>query len=96
MFAVIFRATINQLDSEYSSMAIKLRDLAMKEYGCTEFVSLTEGNQEIAISYWPDEAAIQQWKQQSDHLIAQSLGSEKWYDQYKVEIVEIKRSYSKA
>lgn len=94
MYAVIFRATVNQLDPQYSEMATKLRDIAMKEYGCTEFVSLTENDQEIAISYWPDEVAIRNWKQQSDHLIAQTFGKKKWYSQYQVEVVEIKRAYS--
>jgi len=29
-----------------------MRDLAINKYGCSEFISTTEGNNEIAISYW--------------------------------------------
>ena len=94
MYAVIFRAKVQNLDTQYSEMAQTLRDLAHSEFGCLDFISLTEGDQEIAISYWPDEASIRRWKQHSDHLLAQTLGKEKWYSQYSVEITEIKRQYS--
>ncbi len=52
MYAVIFRAEILELDAEYAAMARRMRDLAIDEYGCVEFVACTEGNTEIAISYW--------------------------------------------
>ncbi|GLQ29856.1 antibiotic biosynthesis monooxygenase family protein [Litoribrevibacter albus] len=96
MFAVIFRAKVKELDQQYSEMAAKLRDIAMNEFGCTDFISLTEGDQEIAVSYWPSEENIKNWKQHSDHLIAQSFGKKKWYSHYQVEVVEIKRSYASA
>lgn len=94
MYAVIFTATVGDQDTRYGEMAVKLRDLAMAEFGCTDFVSVTEGEQEIAISYWPDEASIQAWKQQAKHQVAQQLGREGWYKHYKVEVVRILRSYS--
>ena len=36
MYAVIFRAEVNQLDSRYSEMASKMRTVAISEYGCIE------------------------------------------------------------
>jgi len=58
MYAVIFRAEINELDSRYSEMASRMRELAINKYGCIEFTSVTEGAQEIAISYWQDQEQI--------------------------------------
>jgi len=95
MYAVIFRAEINKLDSRYSCMTSKMKDLAISKYGCTEFISVTEGSQEIAISYWQDREQIKQWKQNSEHLVAQELGQSIWYKSYRVQIVEILREYSK-
>jgi len=95
MYAVIFRAEINKLDSRYSEMASRMRDLAINKYGCTEFTSVTEGVQEIAISYWQDQEQIKKWKRDSEHLVAQELGQAIWYKSYKVQIVEILREYSK-
>ena len=94
MYAVIFRAEINKLDSRYSEVASQMRELAIKEYGCTEFISVTDGAQEIAISYWQDQEQIKQWKQDSEHLVAQKLGRSIWYKSYKVQILEILREYS--
>jgi len=38
---------------------------------------------------------IKLWKENSEHLVAQELGKEKWYEDYTVEIVEIISQYSK-
>ncbi len=93
MYAVIFRATIRQLDSAYSDMASQLRQLALDRYGCLEFTAVTEGEQEIAISYWSDLEQIKQWKQDPLHLQAQQLGKQQWYRDYRVQIVEVLREY---
>ena len=94
MFVVIFRATARQLDADYSATAARLRELALTQFGCLEFVAVTEGNQEVALSYWPDEASIRAWKQHTDHLMAQQLGRVRWYSGYCVEVAEIKRQYT--
>lgn len=93
MYVVIFRATARALDPEYSTTAARLRQMALQEFGCLDFVAVTEGSQEVALSYWPDEASIRAWKQQADHLMAQQLGRERWYSGYTVEVAEIKRRY---
>ncbi|MEE8388983.1 MAG: antibiotic biosynthesis monooxygenase [Acidiferrobacterales bacterium] len=93
MYAVIFRAEINQLDSEYLETARKMRDLALSEYGCIEFTSTTEGNHEISISYWKTQEHIKAWKENEEHLTVQEVGKRKWYKSYFVQIVEILRQY---
>jgi heme-degrading monooxygenase HmoA len=93
-FVVIFRAKARTLDAEYSAMAAQMRELALTRFGCLDFTAATEGEQEIAVSYWPDEASIRAWKQHTDHLAAQRLGRERWYASYSVEIAEVKRRYS--
>lgn len=95
MFVVIFRAKIRLLDDEYSKTAARLRELALKEFGCIEFSALTEGSEEIALSYWPSEESIKLWKAHPEHLAAQKLGREKWYESYSVQVAEILREYGK-
>lgn len=92
-FAVIFKADVRQLDADYDMTAQAMRHLAMDEHGCLEFTSLSEGNREIAISYWPDLESIKRWKSDPNHQRAQQLGRERWYENYKVEVVEILREY---
>ena len=94
MYAVIFKAEINQLDKSYSETALRMRELAINKYGCTEFVAVTEGNYEIAISYWETQEQIVKWKQDAEHLVAQEQGRNTWYKSYKVEVVEVIREYA--
>lgn len=94
MYAVIFRAEINQRDQEYSDTAVRLRSLAMEKYGCRNFVATTEGDQEIAISYWETLEQISRWKQDAEHIKAQQLGRSKWYRTYQIQIVEVLREYN--
>ena len=94
MFAVIFKAKVGIQDSQYSETVGVMRDLAFSKYNCQDFVAVTEGEQEIAISYWLSETDIKNWHQDAQHAVAQQLGREKWYSSYTVEVVEIKRRYS--
>ncbi len=93
MYAVIFRAQIGELDDGYSEMAARLRDRALGEFGCLEFTACTEGDAEIAISYWPDLAHIKAWKADPLHREAQALGRQRWYRSYQVQIVEVLKDY---
>lgn len=93
MYAVIFKATVNAPTPEYHELARRMRDLARNRYGCAEFVSVTEGKQEIAISYWRSLEDIKKWKQDAEHLSAQALGRSQFYESYQVQIVEVLREY---
>lgn len=93
MYAVIFRATIQKVDAEYSSTAQVLRKAALEEFGCLDFVSVTEGAQEIAVSYWLSLEHIARWKAHLAHQHAQQKGREKWYASYQVGVTEVVRSY---
>jgi len=74
-------------------MAKRMRNLAINEYGCVEFIACTEGNNEVAISHWESAEQILHWKQNSEHLVAQDKGRSKWYNSYTVEVVEVVRAY---
>ncbi len=94
MYVVIFRAQIRQLDEYYTAMAAQLRQMALQEYGCTAFHASCESGQEIALSYWPDLASIQRWREASLHLEAKSMGRDSWYTAYSVDIARLERGYS--
>ena len=92
MYAVIFKATVADLDDEYFRVAEDLKKLAFEKYGCQDFVSVTEGDKEIAISYWKSEQQIQDWKNDPEHRLAQANGRDKWYKSFSVEVCELIRS----
>ena len=91
MYVVIFKATIAELDAGYLETAARLKELAFTKYGCRDFSSVTEGDEEIAISYWDTRQQIRDWKNDPEHRHAQKLGREKWYRSFSVEVCEIVR-----
>ena len=95
MYAVIFLAKVKEFDEEYLNISKKMRVLAMEKYSCTGFTAVTEGKQEIAISYWPSLEHIESWKNDLEHIKAQKLGQERWYSEYKVQVVRVEREYEK-
>jgi heme-degrading monooxygenase HmoA len=89
VFAVIFKATIAEFDDEYYQTADSLKRLAFEKYGCLDFTSVTQGHEEIAISYWQSEQHIREWKNDPLHRLAQARGRDKWYQSFSVEICEV-------
>jgi len=93
MVVVIFRAKVRALDKEYSQVAARMREIALEQFGCLEFYSVTEGSDEVALSYWQNEADIKAWKSHPEHVLAQQTGRERWYESYSVQIAAISREY---
>jgi len=93
MYVVIFRAKVRALDAEYSKTAARMRELALSSFGCLEFHVVTEGTNEVALSYWPSEESIRAWKSHPEHVLAQRAGQERWYESYSVQVANITREY---
>jgi len=95
-FVVIFRATHKpDIGDDYLSTAMSLRDKALANYGCEEFVyATTPEGEEIAISFWPDRDSILAWKNDEEHRAAQKRNPE-WYSSYRIQVGEISRDYGR-
>jgi heme-degrading monooxygenase HmoA len=93
MVVVIFRAKIRHLDADYADVAARMRELALTQFGCLEFQAVSEGADEVALSYWPDEASVLAWKSHAEHILAQQMGRQRWYQSYVVQVAHIGREY---
>ncbi len=93
MFAVIFKAKIKQLDDNYFIAAKRMRELALNEYGCLDFTCVTQGQTELAISYWSSKEQIKNWKENTEHLEVQGKGKTFWYESYTVQVLEVLHQY---
>lgn len=94
MFVVIFRAKVRALDDEYARVAARMRELALTQFGCIEFHAVSEGDSEVALSYWRDQESIRAWRAHGQHVLAQELGRERWYESFVVQVASIVRGYS--
>jgi len=92
-YAVIFTSKRTSLEEGYNDASNQMELLAKKQPG---FLGLETAREEIGItiSYWESLEAIKKWKQNSEHLIAQKNGKEKWYSQFHVRICKVEREYS--
>jgi len=89
-FAVIFKAQLAGVDEAYFSLSKILRKRAMEEFGCVEFVSLElEPGEEVTISYWSSMEQIEAWRNDPQHLQAQSLGKSQWYASLDTQVVDL-------
>ncbi|WP_047548711.1 antibiotic biosynthesis monooxygenase family protein [Psychroserpens sp. Hel_I_66] len=91
-YAVIFTSTQTKDVEGYTEMAIQMEHLAKKQKG---FLGMESARNDIGItvSYWESLEAIKNWKQQTDHLVAQQKGRTNWYHWYKVRICKVEREY---
>jgi heme-degrading monooxygenase HmoA len=94
--AVIFTSVRADADGAgYAVMAERMEELAAQQDG---FVSIDsardpESGVGITVSYWRDDASAVAWKQVAEHLEAQRIGRERWYESYAVVVATVDRSY---
>ena len=91
-YAVIFTSLKTTDDEGYTAMAQKMSELAQQQPGYLGHESARDGIG-ITVSYWESLEAIQHWKLQTDHLLAQQQGREQWYSHYKTRICKVERDY---
>lgn len=92
-YAVIFTSKRTQGDLGYADMATKMVALAKQQTG---FLGMESAREDVGItvSYWQSLTAIEEWKSNLDHLQAQHLGKEKWYQNYHVRIARVEKDYA--
>ncbi|HTL81463.1 MAG TPA: antibiotic biosynthesis monooxygenase [Bacteroidia bacterium] len=91
-YAVIFSTYRTEGDNGYSAMAERMEELAKTQPGFLGIESVRE-EMGITVSYWKDLESIKNWKQNSEHMVAQKMGREKWYATFKLRIAKVERDY---
>lgn len=91
-YAVIFTSIRTDGDNGYGNMADAMVEAAAKQPG---FLGVESAREElgITVSYWDSLESIAAWKQDADHLVAQKLGRDRWYETYKTRICRVERDY---
>lgn len=95
-YAVVFSSQLRPEDEGYAAMASHMFELARGQPGCLgiEHARDMDGFG-LTVAYFTDEAAIAAWKANSEHVAAQKLGREKWYEHYHVRVARVERDYDK-
>jgi glutathione S-transferase len=96
--AVIFTSRRRQDASAatdgYAEMAARMEALARGQPGFRDMLTVRGSDGVgITVATFDSEAAAAAWKQHPQHLEAQRLGRERFYEWYRLEITEVTRSY---
>lgn len=91
-YAVIFTSIRTDFEEGYADMATRMVEMAHEQPG---FLGVESARTEIGItvSYWESPESIRAWKQVFEHLVAQQIGRERWYESYKVRVCKVERDY---
>jgi heme-degrading monooxygenase HmoA len=99
MYAVIFEVwpSKNGKD-EYLKIAAQLKLFLENREGfisIERFQSLVDENKLLSLSFWEDEKAIETWRNQFEHRIAQDKGNAKIFEKYRIRVANVVRDYTK-
>ena len=90
-FAVIFTVQRTLSDEDmYILTSERMVELAQQQAGFLGVESVRgDDGIGITVSYWIDREAIANWRQQAEHLAAQAMGRQEFYDWYRVRVAEV-------
>ena len=90
--AVIFSTRRSADLVGYSEMAARMEELAAEQPGYLGIESISDGHRGLTVSYWQDEEASLAWRAIAEHVVAQRLGRERWYDEYDLRVATVPRA----
>ena len=96
MFIVVFRSTRSTDHSDvYRDWSQKMERLVVRQPGYQSHFSFrdNETGKGVTVSYFESEESIRQWHQHREHAEAQEFGRTHFYEDFSVEVAEIKRKY---
>lgn len=94
-YAVIFTTVYQDDLTGYAEMGEDMYALASRMPGFLGIEGAdVEGSGEISVTYWRDEASIRAWKDEAEHLVAQKLGRERWFERYVIRVAKVERAYT--
>lgn len=99
MIAVIFEVTPHkERFQEYMDIAGDLRSVLEKMDGfisIERFSSLVNEGKILSLSFWRDEDAVSQWRENMKHQAAQAKGRNEIFLEYRLRVAEVARDYTK-
>lgn len=94
--AVVFSSVRTAIDDAgYATTAERMEELAAGQPGYLGIESARGDDRfGITVSYWSDHDAALAWKRVAEHVAAQRLGRDRWYESYRVRVATVEREYT--
>ncbi len=93
-YAVIFTSRRGADAEGYGAVADRMEELARAQPGYLGHDSVRgEDGRGITVSYWATEDAVKAWRANAEHLGAQAMGRERFYDWFRLDVCRVERTY---
>lgn len=97
MIVVVFEVTMKEGQApRYFEMAAALRSEVEKVDGfmsVERFESLSTPGKYVSLQFWRDAAAVDSWRRHGAHGLAQRLGKDEIFADFRITVAEVLRSY---
>ena len=92
MLIVLFRSKLVPEPEGYAEMAQEMEALARTMPGFIDVKAYkSDDGERLTVVWWEDEETLRVWRTHARHLVAQQAGRERWYEQYDLDVAEVKR-----
>lgn len=95
-YAVIFSALRTEGDHGYGDVVLRMLELAA---GVPGYLGIESARDEagfgITVSYWASLEAMNAWRTNAEHRVAQERGKREWYQHYEIRVAKVERAYGK-
>ena len=93
---ILFRSKLtDQAGEDYQATNAELETLVRQNPGFVDVKSYkAEDGERLTVVWWRDEDSLAEWRNLMRHREAQSIGRQKWYEYYEIDVATITRSRS--
>jgi heme-degrading monooxygenase HmoA len=91
VFKITHRADLDR--SEYEKLGERMGELVSAMPGFLGMDYAATGEGELLVARFESHQALDAWRDQPDHKVAQQLGRERYFAHYRIEVCEFARSY---
>jgi heme-degrading monooxygenase HmoA len=91
LIVVLFRSQLaSRAGEDYRSLLEEMGSYVQSQPGFIAQKSFTaEDGERLTVVWWKDKTTLDQWRRNQRHVVAKTLGRQKWYAHYKMEVAEV-------
>jgi heme-degrading monooxygenase HmoA len=95
VIVVVFKIThrADLVASEYEELGERMVEIVSAMPGFQGMDYAATGDGELLVARFESHEALDAWREQPEHKVAQQLGRERYFEHYRIEVCEVARSY---
>ncbi len=93
-WAVIFTSRLAEDIGGYAKVSERMEELVRSQPGYLGHESTRgQDGSGITVSYWASDESVKAWRDQAEHLAAQKMGRERFYEWFRLDVCRVDRTY---